>query len=427
MPTPPARPSVLFVNQHYHPDVAATGQILTDLAEHLAAEGLDVHVLTASAKYVAGELGAPEREVHNGVTVHRVRTTAFGRGTALGRIVDYASFYVRVLSALLFGRRHDLVVCLTTPPLLSVAGALGRVLRGRRYAVWSMDLHPDAEEAVGMIRPGGLASRVLHALNDFGYGRADLVVALGRHMGDRIAGRGVDRERIRVLPVWSHADDVTPLDPEDNPLVGELGLEGKFVVMYSGNAGVLHRFDEVLEVMRRLRDHPDVFFLFVGGGPRRPEIEAFIARERLGNARYLDYFPRDQIRQSLGLGSVHLLTLRNEAAGIAVPSKLYGVMAAGRPVIVVGPRHSEPADVVLSENVGRLVDTETGEDTVAGRLEAAVLDLLASPDECRALGARARAAFLRSYEARVVCAQWAETIGGRAGVVARRGSAEAAP
>ncbi|MEM6289353.1 MAG: glycosyltransferase family 4 protein, partial [Bacteroidota bacterium] len=410
MGTRTSPPSLLFVNQHYYPDVASTGQHLTDLAEHLVQDGFQVDVLCASAKYLAGDLESPKKEVHNGVRIRRVKTTGFGRGSHLGRILDYASFYLKVLWTLFTGRRVDLVVALTTPPLLGFACALARKVRGQDYAIWSMDLHPDAEESIGMIQRGSLLSRVLHGLNDFGYRNARLVVDLGPHMKRRLLNKGVLAERLKTIVVWNKKDEITPVDRADNPLVNELGLEGKFVVMYSGNAGLVHRFEEVTEVMTRLRDRDDLFFLFVGGGPRRPEIEAVIEAEGLTNAAYLDYFPREQLDQSLSLGNVHLLTLRNEAAGVAVPGKLYGVMAAGRPIIVVGPGASEPAETTLDEGVGRVVDTQTGSLTLADDLEAALLELAADPEACAEMGRRARAAFLARYEADVACGQWADTL-----------------
>lgn len=412
-------PSLLFINQHYYPDVASTGQHLTDLAEHLVDEGFDVNVLCASARYLSGALESPKREVHNGVAIRRVQTTSFGRGTHIGRILDYASFYLQVLIALFTGPRYDLVVGLTTPPLLGVACALAKLVRGQRYAIWSMDLHPDAEEAVGMIRPGSLLSRTLHGLNDFGYRNADRVVDLGPYMKARLVEKGVDPERLRTVVVWNKKDEITPVAREDNPLVDELGLAGKFVVMYSGNAGIVHRFDEVTEVMTRLRDRDDIEFLFVGGGPRRKEIESVIEREGLTNARYLDYFPREQLDQSLSIGSVHLLTLRNEAAGVAVPGKLYGVMAAGRPIVVVGPGQSEPAETALAEGVGRVVDTQQEGAPLADQLEATIVELAGDPDACAQMGLQARAAFLARYEADVACDQWAEVLWEAVGIERR--------
>lgn len=406
-----SRPSLLFINQHYWPDVASTGQHLTDLAEHLANDGFDVEVLCASGRYLSGRLDVPEKETHKGVRIHRVKTTSLGRGSNVGRIFDYASFYTQVLGLLLFGRRVDLVVVLTTPPLLGFACATIGKLRRRRYAIWSMDLHPDAEEALGMLKSGSLLARLLHGLNGFGYRKAELIVDLGPVMKQRLLNKKVAADRLRTIPVWNKADEVFPVEPEENPLRTELGLSDKFVVMYSGNAGLAHRFDEVFEVMRRLNGHPDIFFLFVGSGPRRAEIEAFIRANNIGNARYLDYFSRDKLAYSLSIGDVHLLTLRNDMGGIAAPGKLYGIMAAGRPVVVVGPRQSEPALTTIDEQVGVVVDTTTSMgNEAADRLEVELLSLYGNPIERHRLGAHARRAFLASYEQAVVCKFWSQLL-----------------
>ena len=408
------RPSVLFVNQHYWPDVAATAQHLTDLAEHLAGDGFDVSVLCGRNAYAAGEVGAPAEEVRGGVRVSRVRTSSFGRARHLGRIADYAAFYAQVLARLLAGPRADLVVVLTTPPLLSFAAALAKRARGQRYAVWSMDLHPDAEVALGMLEEGGAGARALHALNDAGYRGADLVVDLGFRMRERIAAKGVEPGRSETIGPWADGDEVRPVPPSENAVRQSLGIrDDQFVVMYSGNAGLAHRFDEVLEVMRRMDGDDRAFFLFVGAGPRRSEIEAYVEAHGLRNARYVDYFPRDQLAESLSAGDVHLLTLREEMAGVAVPSKLYGVLAAGRPVVVVGPERSEPARTVREGGVGVVVDPAAGGG--ADRLEAALRALADDPDERRALGDRARDYFLRHHDRPVRCAAWADALRERVG------------
>ena len=403
------RPSVLFVNQHYWPDFASTGQHLTDLAEHLAASGFDVSVLCGRGAYLAGELESPARETRNGVDITRVRTTSFGRARHIGRIADYGAFYSQVLARLLTGPRYDLVVVLTTPPLLSFAASLAKKARGQRYAIWSMDLHPDAEVAIGMLEEGSGAARALHAMNDAGYRGADLVVDLGFRMKERIETKGVAVDRLKTIEVWSDGEEVYPVEPADNPIRRELGLrDDQFVVMYSGNAGLAHHFDEVLEVMRRMKDDDRAFFLFVGSGPRRAEIEAFAETHALSNFRYAGYFPREQLAESRSVGDVHLLTLRDAMAGIAVPGKLYGIMAAGRPVVVVGPERSEPARTVEEAGVGVTIDP--ADRAGADRLETALRALADDPEERRALGARAREHFLAHYDRPILCDAWADTL-----------------
>lgn len=407
------QPSLLFVNQHYAPDFASTGQHLTDLAEHLAQEGFEVHVLCGSGRYQAGSLEAPRRELRNGVHVHRFNTTAFGRKRHLGRLLDYASFYVQVLWDLLRGGQRDLLVVLTTPPLLVVASKVARRLRGQRYGIWSMDLHPDAEEAAGMLKRSSFLARVLHRLNDAGYRGADLVVDLGPYMKRRIVEKGVAPERLHTIPVWSKAGEIEPVSPAANPLREVLGLKDEFVVMYSGNAGIAHRFEEVLGAMERLRDDSHIKFIFVGGGPRRASIERHINEKNLTNARYLEYFPRNQLAQSLSIGDAHLLTLQESFSGIAVPGKLYGIMAAGRPTIVVGPRACEPSETVLDHDIGVVIDPAEG--TGADRLARVIRALASERTRSVALGQRARKVFEAKYEQHICCTQWAMLLGEQLG------------
>ncbi|PAP77165.1 glycosyltransferase family 4 protein [Rubrivirga marina] len=407
-------PRLLFVNQHYWPDVAATGQILTDLAEHLAARGFEVDVLTGRGKYVSGDLEAPAEETRNGVRVRRLSSTSFGRSSHLGRIADYAGYYLGVLRRLLTGERYDLVIVLTTPPLLSVAARLSGQLRGQQYAVWSMDLHPDAEVAIGMLSERGLPARVLHRLNDAGYRGADLVVDLGFRMKERIAAKGVATHRLVTIGMWSDGAGVRPLDPAENPVRRSLGIDAdQVVVMYSGNAGVAHRFEEICEAMRTLQDDDRFYFLFVGSGPRRAEVEAFIEAERIENASYEDYFPREELAASLSAGDVHLLTLRESMAGIVVPSKLYGILAAGRPVVMVGPERSESAQTIRQHDVGEVIDPEAGGS--GADLVAALRRLADAPAERRVMGERARAAFETEYDRAVLCEAWADLLAARFG------------
>lgn len=404
------RRSLLFVNQHYWPDVAATGQHLTDLAEYLAADGFEVTVWCSQARYLGGGLPAPRRETRNRVRIRRLRSTRFGRGHLVGRAVDYLSFYTAVFTRLLTGPRYHRVVFLTTPSILSFVGHLVRRLRRQPYGVWSMDVHPEIEEALGIFPPGRPFTRLLHAASRAGDGNADFVVALGPWMKRRLVEKGVAPERLHTIPVWSRKEEIYPVPRGSNALARDLDLDDRFVVMYSGNAGLAHRFSEVLEAMRRLRDDREILFLFVGGGPRRAEIQAYAERHRIENFRYLDYFPRERLHESLSLGNVHLLTLRSDMAGLAVPGKLYGIMAAGRPVVMVGPRASEHGELIADSRIGRLVDPEAPGQDAPARLVEILLRLKNDPDQRASMGRRARELFLDQYEREICCARWAELL-----------------
>ncbi|WP_251965233.1 glycosyltransferase family 4 protein [Salinibacter ruber] len=402
-------PSILFINQHYWPDLASTAQHLTDLAEYLVEQGVDVHVLCSRGHYLSGSMEVPAEETHNGVHVHRVRATAFGRDTILGRITDYASFYSSTLARVLAGSAYDYIVTLTTPPLLPLVGAIAQRVRGQAYGVWSMDLHPDAEVATGMLEGDGAPARLLHALNDAGYRNADFVVDLGTYMKRRIHKKGVPDDRLHTIPVWNKKEEIAPIAHDENPLRHELGLDDKFVIMYSGNAGRAHRFEEVLATMKRLDGHPEIEFVFVGEGPQKERIETFAERHGLSNFRYLPYFPREDLKYSLPMADVHLMTLREEMAGIAVPGKLYGIMAAGRPALMVGPAASESGETIQGYEAGRVVDPSREVDPDQA-LHDTVLRLYSDDDERRRLGQNGRDAFLETFEREVCCQSWTELL-----------------
>ena len=401
---------LLLVNQHYFPDVASTGQHLTDLAEHLAREGYAVEVLTGRGRYIAGRMDVPEREVRNGVSIRRLRTTSFGRGSNLGRIVDYLSFYLRVLATLLFERRRDGVLFLTTPPLLSFLGAIARVVRRQRYGIWSMDLHPDAEIASGMIRGDSVVARLLEWANATGYRKADFVIDLGRYMKARIVAKGVAPERTHTVHVWSAKEEISPVPREENPLIDELGLRDKFVVMYSGNAGGVHDFRDICGAMRQLKDDPRIYFLFVGDGPRRAEIEEFARAHAIRNLQYRGYFGREQLRYSLSLADVHLISLREPFVGISVPGKLYGIMASGRPALFVGPKACESAETIIESACGAVADPEAGD--AVGKMIETLRVWQRDPVLVQALGRNAREAFERTFERDFGCRAIEDVVSG---------------
>jgi glycosyltransferase involved in cell wall biosynthesis len=396
----------LFINQYYWPDHASTAQHLTDLVESLAAEGHECHVLCAQGGYKPSAPRPPAFEVHNGVHIHRVPATSLGRKSTLRRMTDYLSFYLRALLMALRFPRFDVAVTLTTPPIIGLVGTLLRRLKGTRHVYWSMDLHPDASLALGRMSARNPVVAWLSWISDFVYRQADKVVVLGPYMADRVFAKGVRRDRVAEVPVWSRADEIYPIPRENHPLRRRLGLDGKFVAMYSGNLGLAHSTAEFLEAARRLRGRKDVVFLFVGDGPRMAEVRSAQEAEGLENVRFLEYFPREQLHESLSLADAHLISMRSEMTGIVVPGKLYGVMASGRPAVFVGPAHCESADTLRQARCGLTV--RLGD---AAGLVDALTGLADDPESARAMGDRGRLAFLAAHERERCCRRWSELIG----------------
>jgi len=397
---------ILFVNQYYWPDMAATAQHLDDLCQMLARRGHEVHVICSRGQYDDGSgQPTPRRQVHGGVHIRRLKAPGFGKKSKLGRVMDYAGFHLLTgLWLLLFGWRFRVITTLTTPPLIGIYAMLLKWLSfGRvRHVTWAMDLHPDLEFDLGLWSPRHPLYATFGWLNNMHFRHATATVALGEAMADRMRRKRVKEDRLHVISVWNKAEEITPMPMGTSPLRAEHGLNDKFVVMYSGNAGIIHDFDAVCEAMKQLADDDRIVFLFVGGGRRLEQVQAFAQTNKLNNFMRLPYFPREQLDASLAMGDVHLVTFRKGMSGVAVPSKTYGVMAASRAVIYVGPDDSDTANHIRAGQCGHVFALDDADGLIA-----TLRDLADDPTQAQRLGEAGRAYFLEHHEASVCCEQWA--------------------
>ncbi len=396
---------VLFINQFFHPDVAATAQLLTDLAEDLTGRGFAVTVLTGRASYADGhDLGLP-RDSYGRVRIHRVGGVPLRRGTVGSRMVSYLIFWMSATVRCLLLPRHDVVVTLTTPPLLSCLGVLLKWVKGSRLVSWSMDVYPELGVRLGAIRAGSITTRILGTVNARSLRQSDLVVALGHHMARILLTRGLAPGTIRVLPPWEDGERVAPVPPEKNPFRAKHGLDGKFVVLYSGNLGAAHDLTTVLDGAAQLAGEPEIVFLFTGDGPRKIWLEEAVRSRGLRNVRFLPYQPRDQLRYSLSAGDVHLVTLRDGFAGLLVPSKFVSGLAVGRPIVFVGPTVGEIPDALRAGQCGVVV--EPGDWMSFAQ---ATLDLRGDNIMRARMGQNARVLFERDYARESVTARFTELL-----------------
>jgi len=398
---------VVFVNRYFYPDHSATSQILSDLAFHLAARGVKVVVITTRQTYTDAGACLPARERIAGVDVVRLKTTAFGRMQLLGRTIDYASFYFTAFAALFrMLKSDDIVVTKTDPPLMSVLSTVAAQFRGAHRVNWLQDLFPEVAVALRPDLVKGSIAVLAKAARDWSLREAAMNVVLGRHMHDRVRLLGVPRERIVIIPNWADDRSIVPVAHDRNPLRREWGLEGRFVVAYSGNFGRAHEFRTILEAARRLRDRSDVVFLFVGGGARAEQVKQFIAEHALTNVIERPYQPRERLQFSLAAGDLHLVSLIPELEGLIVPSKFYGIAAAQRPTAFIGePLLSELGELLHKHRCGK--SFALGD---AAGLADFILELAGDPGKCEEMGRNARRALDIEWSQEKAFARWEQTL-----------------
>jgi glycosyltransferase involved in cell wall biosynthesis len=392
----------VFVNRFFHPDESATSRMLSDLAFRLARGGLPVVIITSRQLYDDPAADLPAHEVIEGVEVWRIRTTARGRRGLLGRALDYATFHLNAflkLAGLL--RRGDVVVAKTDPPLISILVAVIARWRGALMLNWLQDLFPEVAVALAPgVMPRGLRA-MLTGLRDWSLRRAAMNVVIGDGMRGRLLARGIHATRVSVIPNWADAQVLVPMGAEQSSTRARLGLAGKFVIGYSGNFGRAHEFQTLLAAAKLLGGDSRFVFLMTGGGARTSQLRDEIHRAGLASFVFQGYQPADLLSDSLAAADLHLVSLLPSMEGLVLPSKVYGILAAGRPVVFIGDTEGDIAALVREHACG--ISVAVGEGPA---LATALRTLQAQPLQVQAMAANARRIAVAQYTSEHAVASW---------------------
>lgn len=399
---------VVFINRYFHPDISATSQVLTDLARRLAEQRVDVHVICSRQLYEAEPVELPVDEEVDGVKVHRVWTTRYGRGFLPGRALDYASFYpAAIRKALKIVRSGDIVVAKTDPPLLSVAIWPFVHYRGAILVNWLQDVFPEVAGGVGYGRIARWLQRPLMRLRDGSLRRARMNVVLGEGMHNYLRTRDIPESQLRIVENWAVGEPIRPIAAQSSQLRRSLGVGERMVVGYSGNLGLAHDHETILAAAELLRGDPNIVFLMVGGGSGMRKLKAAAHTRGLENLRFLPYQPRERLTDCLAAADVHLVTLLPSVESFVVPSKLYGAMAVGRPIIFVGDAAGEVARAIDRAGCGATVGTGDGL-----RLASEIQRLRGDPALRARLGTNAAAAYSARYTFEAAAGRWMDLLQG---------------
>lgn len=397
---------LLVVNQYYAPDLASTGQLAAEICEGLAGRGFQVRVVTGQPSYTSDAPEAPPQEVLNGVTVYRVSLGgARGRERFRTRLAGYVRFLwgaFRRARSLIQAERPETVLTFHNPPFVGLIGAYLARRYGLRYVYVLYDIHPDILMATGWVRLPRPAIWLWERVHRWVLRRADAIVVLGAGMKQTLVRRkGVPSEKVRVIPVWGRPE-LAPA-PKAQPVRNELGLkDDELLLLYSGNMGIMHLLDPILDAATLLQEHP-VRFLFVGDGTKREHLIKRVRRERIRQVDFLPFQPEERFKQLVSAADACLVALQPVLERLALPSRAFTFLSAGRPLITLMAPEADIARLVVEEHCGWNV-------TDGGELAELIRSLLQDRGALDRRGERAREVYEARFRREKIIEEYVEVL-----------------
>lgn len=364
---------ILLLNQFYPPDTAAVAQLLGDLAIGLQSRGHEIHVVCSQRTYNRGTARHKAEDVLDGVHVHRVACTGFGRNTFLSQILDYCFFYVSAALRSFQLPRMDACVCLTTPPYIGIIGHCLQKRRGTPFALWMMDLFDEALVRFGLIPENGLVHRCLSRISRHLYRNSASIVSLGKNMTERLERTGADPGQIHTVHNWMPNEVVQAIPPDGSKARKQWNLH-ETTLMYSGNMGLGHELDTLVQAAAMAFQKIPFSLLLVGNGRMRVSLEDRCKTMGLGNVQFHPPQPLEDLSDCLAAGDIHFVGQGPGRLGVSVPSKVYGILSVGRPVLFIGPEDCEAATLIKQCKCGMVVppgDVNTAADALLQLLQDA--------------------------------------------------------
>jgi colanic acid biosynthesis glycosyl transferase WcaI len=400
---------VWIISELYYPEETSTGYILTKIAEGLTSQ-FAVNVLCGQPSYSARGVRAPQTEDRNGVHIQRCPATTLNKDVLLFRLANLATISLSIfMHAVWLIQESDVVLVVTNPPLLPFLIALVCRLRGSQFLLLVHDAYPEILIVTELVKSDSLFSRLGAWLNQWLYRSAARVIVLGRDM-QALAMRRLEpllHHRVVVISNWADLDQITPLPRPRNELLKELGLGQEFIVEYAGNMGRPNDLESILESARQLRDRVPVRFLLIGSGAKLSWVKRTIGVHNLTNVTLLPSRPRSDQENFLNACDVSIISLVKGMTGISVPSRLYNIMAAGKPIIAMTSKDSEVGLVVEEEGIGWVIPPGQPD-----RIIQAIESARSCPQLLLEMGKRARAAAESKYSFQHVIGAYRELISG---------------
>ena len=400
---------ILVFSELYYPEETSTGYFMTKIAEGLSSDSSVMAVCAQPSYSMRGER-VPVRELHKGVYIRRYPSTTFNKDRLVLRLLNifsicFSSFFLAIRSI----RSSDLILVVTNPPLLPFIIWIACKLRGAKFVLRIDDVYPDMLNVAGMLDRGSFIYRIFEKLNSYLYKGADHIIVLGRDMRSLVLNKMGKQHlnRVHIIPNWGEIEQIYPCLRKNNSFLKELHLENKFVVQYAGNMGYPHDIESLVAAAKLLSEKPKIHFLFIGSGVKRGWLEEQIKINCLSNITLLDPRPRSDQNNFLNVCDVAVSALIKGMSGVSVPSRMYNIMAAGKPVVAIGDEDSELGIIIREERIGWIA--------LPGKIDAfvnAVLEAENNREQLTDMGKRARLLVEKEYSREHVVGLYKELFDG---------------
>ena len=386
---------ILLITQVFYPDEVSTANLFTNLCSVLVEDHIDVEVWCAQPSYTHFNK-QPRKVTYNGINIFFLPSTNFKKTILLGRLVNYFSFTVSVVWKLLFTKEESIVFTHTTPPSLGIIISFICSIKRRKFVYILLDIFPEGLVRLGNVSKNNALIRLWQYIFILSLKKSKKIIVIGRDMREWLINVCIDAiAKTEYIPLWQDDKLISPLEFGLNDFVIENHLKDKFVIQYSGNMGLWNEMDTMGKAVRE--NLKDIVFMFVGGGMRKKELLEAISPEYLNNVIILPFQPNEEFNTIITACHVGLVTLRDKLEGMAVPSKIYGIMAAGIPVIALVPQNSEIAYILREENCGFVINPGNLDEFIKA------IGLLKSDENLRKqMGLNSRLAFEKKYSTREI-------------------------
>lgn len=351
---------IVFVINYFHPDYASTGQLMTELCMHIK-DDFEITVIAAQPGYSQDTYSGNSKkkieiEYWNGMKIVRVQLPQVNKRSKLSRMKYILQYFVLANIALLKEKKVDLIYTISQPPILGgLIGTIGKFLKRSKHIYNIQDFNP--EQAAAVNYTGGTVHKIAKQIDQLNCRYSDHIILVGNDMKQTLKNRFGTNHQLShsVINNWTDENEIVPLSKKDahvSAFLKEHHLEDKFIIMYSGNLGLYYDLENLIKVSSTLQSIPDIHFLYIGEGASKKEMQDYVSKGNLKNVTFLPYQPKEFIKYSLNVADVHLVVNQKGIKGVSVPSKIYGVMAAGKPILGVLEQDSEAEFLISTSHSG---------------------------------------------------------------------------